>query len=271
MHVLRKQAHHLAVQAFVVLAFSYIDTVAFHIGSDYEDRVLVAAYPQALSLPESEELGAFVLSRDNSPGVEPVAGLFLVMASAAVGFGGKDYVGIVVGLTEQKEFFIRPAFHRTGEDFLLADVLDGVGVVLGEDFDHFSFDAFEFLLKENRQVHFAHKAYSLGVLSVGGRQVRFLGQTAHLTFAQVPDGEDCRFELFLTELAEEITLVLARVHSLEKADSAVRIVPSAAIVSGGYSIGSEPSGSLEEGVEFDFPVAEHVRVGVLPRSYSENM
>ena len=77
MHVLRKQAHHLAVQAFVVLAFSYIDTVAFHIGSDYEDRVLVAAYPQALSLPESEELGAFVLSRDTPQGLNLLRVFFL--------------------------------------------------------------------------------------------------------------------------------------------------------------------------------------------------
>ena len=165
-HVLREQTHHLAVQTFVVLPFSDIHPVAFYIGSYYEDGILVTAYPQALSLAEGEELGAFVLCRDNSLGVEPVAGLFLVMASSAVGLGGEDYVGIVVRLTEKKEFFVCPAFHRTGEDFLLAGVLCGVSVVLREDLYHFSFYAFEFLLKEDGKIHLAYRTNSRRVRCV---------------------------------------------------------------------------------------------------------
>ena len=74
-------------------------------------------------------------------------------------------------------------------------------------------------------------------------------------------------------MAKEVTLVLVRVRTLEYAPQRlpVRVCKLlsirserrllAAVVPRCYLVGTHPSGRLEEGIELDFAVTEHVRVG----------
>ena len=54
---------------------------------------------------------------------------------------------------------------------------------------HVSLARLEFLLEEGGQVHLADKAYTLGVLFLGRRQVCLPGQGPDFALEHVPDGE----------------------------------------------------------------------------------
>ena len=260
-HIFRKQTHYLAVEALMFLPFSHIDAVALHVGGNDEDGVLVTAYAEALALPQSVELGAFVLAGNDAPGVEAVAGLFLMVRTPAVSFGRKYYVRIVIRPAEFEQILLGPAFHRTGKDFLLAGMLCGVGIILRKNLNHLSFNAFELLLQEDRKVHLADEANALRVLFVCGRQVGLLREAAHFAFAEIPYRKYGGAQLLLAELAEEVALVLAGIHTFQQAYSAVGVLPSAAVMPCGNCICTKLSGSFEEGVELDLAVAEHIRIG----------
>ena len=101
----------------------------------------------------------------------------------------------------------------------------------------------------------------MGVLFVGRRQVGFGRQGPYLLLEQVTDGEHRLGKLVLVELAQEIALVLARVHPRQQTVGAVRSLLPAAVVAGGHAIGPQTGGGLQEGVELDFPIAEDIGIG----------
>jgi hypothetical protein len=81
------------------------------------------------------------------------------------------------------------------------------------------------------------------------------------SFEKVTDWEHRLGKLVLVELAQEIALVLARVHPRQQTVGAVRSLLPAAVVAGGHAIGPQTGGGLQEGIELDFPIAEDIGIG----------
>ncbi len=87
-----------------------------------------------------------------------------------------------------------------------------------------------------------------------------MGKPAHLALHQSAYREHGLRKLLLSELAKKIALVLARVKSGENMMHAVFIRLLAAIMSCGHHVRPKLQGAFEERVEFDFPVAKHIRI-----------
>ena len=92
-------------------------------------------------------------------------------------------------------------------------ILLALSVVGIENLHHIALGRLEFLLKECREIHLPDEAYSLGIFLVGGRKIRQMSYLAHLRLGKVADREERLAELLLRELAEEVALVLVRVHA----------------------------------------------------------
>ena len=74
----------------------------------------------------------------------------------------------------------------------------------------------ELLLQEIGETHLADEAQSLRVLFVRSRQTDVCRDLSHLGLVQLPDGEEGTPQLFLVQLAEEITLVLVAILPARK-------------------------------------------------------
>ena len=72
--------------------------------------------------------------------------------------------------------------------------------------------------------------------------------------------------MVLRDLAQEIALVLVAIYTGEQLVRPVIQGVSAAVMACGHSIGTELVGGIAEEVEFDFPVAQDIRVGRAPCS-----
>ena len=123
----------------------------------------------------------------------------------------------------------------------------------------------EFLLEEDGEVDLPDEADALRVLALGSGQTLLRGDAPHLGLEQPAHGEECVAELFLRELAEEIALVLVGIAAREQAvdGAAVRCrrLVLAAVVARSHVVGAQPERFLEEDVEFDLAVAQHVGIG----------
>ena len=98
-----------------------------------------------------------------------------------------------------------------------------------------------------------------------------MGDSPDLRLCQASDREHGFRELALSELAEEVALVLVGIHPFQNPPLWLTVDDDllsftvqkwllSAVVSGGHHVGSEFFGCFQEGVEFDFAVAEDVRV-----------
>ena len=107
--------------------------------------------------------------------------------------------------------------------------------------------------------------------TVGGRKIGFRCQSADLRLADVPYRKHCHRQLFLSELAEEIALVLIGVGSGKNAPYRLSVAHDllsvrvqcrflAAIMSGRHQVRSHFPGCLQEGIEFNLTIAEDIRI-----------
>ena len=105
------------------------------------------------------------------------------------------------------------SLEERGEGVVDEPILLALSVVGIENLHHVALRGLEFLLKECREIHLPDEAYSLGIFLVGGRKIRQMSYLAHLRLGKVADREERLAELLLRELAEEVALVLVRIHA----------------------------------------------------------
>src|SRR5690606_30407955 len=101
------------------------------------------------------------------------------------------------------------------------------------------------LLEEVAEAALADKADAGGVLLLGGRQLIFLGDGAHLGLFQFADREQGTADLLAADGVQEVALVLVRVEALEQL-AAVVDVAAAYVVAGGDQVGAETQRVVEE-------------------------
>ena len=99
----------------------------------------------------------------------------------------------------------------------------------------------------------------LSFLAKTGRPACF-GDFAHLPLVQVAQGEQGFRKLGLVEAVEKIALVLGAVFRFQQLECA-EAFPHPRIVAGGDLVRAQGQGVVEEGLELDFGIAQHVRVG----------
>ena len=133
----------------------------------------------------------------------------------------------------------------------------------GRNLDDRTLARLELLLQEDRQVHLADEADALRILALRGGEVLFGRDAPYFGFEQVSDREERARKLLLCKLAEEIALVFVRVAAREQAVDRpfVRFGHfAAAVVPRGDVVGAQLQRRLEERVELDLAVAQHVGV-----------
>ena len=91
-------------------------------------------------------------------------------------------------------------------------------------------------------------------------QPDLLGQPAHLGLGQLADREHRLAQLRLVEPVQEVALVLERVQALEQLHLAV-LLAHPRVMAGGDLLGAQSHRVVQEGLELDLGVAQHVRVG----------
>src|SRR3546814_8427217 len=93
-----------------------------------------------------------------------------------------------------------------------------------------------------------------------GRQAGFGGHAAHVGLGQIAKREYGGRELCLSQLVQEVALVLALVARAQQAP--VPVVPvDPGVVAGGDALGAQVARGVEEVLELDLAVAQYVRVG----------
>ena len=101
----------------------------------------MSAYRQTLALTDGKELGPFVLSRHAGVGMGLVPGLFDVLFARAVGFGLEMQVAVVQSCSEGLELGV--AVRLTLFEYALLEAVQSiVGIVVLEDLNHLTFNAF---------------------------------------------------------------------------------------------------------------------------------
>ena len=88
-------------------------------------------------------------------------------------------------------------------------------------------------------------------------------QPAHLGLGQSAYGKQAAGQLLLVQATQEITLILVQVHAFFQKILAAG-TGDARVVPGGDKIRAQLQRLIQEGLEFDFLVAQHVRVGGAP-------
>ena len=100
----------------------------------------------------------------------------------------------------------------------------------------------------------------LSFLAALGRPI-FGGDRAHLRLGQLRQRKQGRADLRLAQAVEEIALVLVGVKSAQQRGAAGGVAALADVMAGGDVFGAARDGVVEEGLELDLGVAQHVRVG----------
>ena len=106
----------------------------------------------------------------------------------------------------------------------------------------------------------ADKAYAGGVLFIADRQARLPGDLPHLALEQPAHREHRLRQGVLVDHIEEVGLVLVLVGGPEQAILAARLV-NAREVARHQLFRAQLLGEIQEDVELDLPIAQHVRVG----------
>ncbi len=226
-HLFGADMQRLAIKTGVMLPLSDVEDVAFHVGGDDEQRFRPSAYVEALALADREEMRAAVAS----------------------GFRAVRF-GVEIRGRKLFERAVRRPFAITGPS---RGYFDDVAVA-----------GRQLLLQEDGQIDLADEADALRILALGRGQMLFGGDAPDFGFEQVADGEQRPRELLLGELAEEIALVLVGIAAGEQPVDGAAVrgdVVAAAVVARGHAVGTQIERRFQEGVEFDLPVAQHVRIG----------
>ena len=110
-----------------------------------------------------------------------------------------------------------------------------------------------------------------------------MSDLAYFRLGQMTDGEQGFAQLLLSQLAEEVTLVLVGIYPFQNSPLRLAIQDNllsgivqqgsaAAIVASGDHVGTKAARGFEEGVELDLPVAEHVWIrGTAGRIFIEHI
>ena len=108
---------------------------------------------------------------------------------------------------------------------------------------------------------FADEADPGGILLRVVRQADAFGERADVALQPAAEREERARELLLVQAVQEIALVLRAVRGLEQLEPSVGTLPHAGVVARRDALGTESDGVVEEGLELDLAVAEHVRIG----------
>ena len=108
----------------------------------------------------------------------------------------------------------------------------------------------------------ANKTDARRILLLRIRQGQLFGDLAHLRFRDFTERKQGLGQLRLVQAVQEVALVLAGVDGLEQLEAARvrRRLAHARIVARGDQVGAQGHGVVEESLELDFGVAQHVRV-----------
>ena len=109
---------------------------------------------------------------------------------------------------------------------------------------------------------FADKTDARRILLLRVRQRQLFGDLAHLRLRDFTERKQGFRQLRLVQTVQEVALVLAGVDGFQQfiASSVRRRLAYARVVAGGDQVGAQGHGVVEEGLELDFSVAQHVRV-----------
>ena len=127
--------------------------------------------------------------------------------------------------------------------------------------DHVARFAREIAVQELPERTFADEADPGGILLRVVRQADAFGERADIALQPAAEREERARELLLVQAVQEIALVLRAVRGLEQLEPAVGTPPHAGVVARRDALGAESDGVVEEGLELDLAVAEHVRIG----------
>src|SRR3990170_583866 len=122
----------------------------------------------------------------------------------------------------------------------------------------------------------SNEADSLAIGAGFVREIKLLGNFSHFLLGVAADWKHNLFKLFLGQLVEEITLVLALVHSAQQVE-VILILLDAGVMAGGDIVNLKVSqGFFNKNPELDLAVADDVRVGgptgfVLVKKISYNL
>ena len=167
--------------------------------------------------------------------------------------------------------------QKTSQNLLLPAVKLVIGIISVENLHHIPLHGRQLLLQERWQIHLPHKANPLRILLLCRRQIRLLRNPPDLRFRQMADRKHRPRKLLLTQLTQEIRLILVRVrpfvYTINNITGVFIVISSggeagvekshtfAAVMPRGDVIGPHLAGDFKEGVELYLPVAEDVRVG----------
>ena len=119
------------------------------------------------------------------------------------------------------------------------------------------------LRQEFAEVALADETDAGRVLLRGGRQAGVGGHAAHVGLDQFAQREQGRCQLRLAELVQEIALVLAAVGGAQQLPGAI-LFANPGVMAGGDEVGAQFTGGVEEMLELDLAVAQHVGVRRAP-------
>lgn len=114
--------------------------------------------------------------------------------------------------------------------------------------------------QELAEIAFADETDAGGVFLGRGRQAGGARHLAHVALEQFAQREFGRAQLGLAKLVQEIALVLAAVARAQQAEAAAGLVDPR-VVAGGDVVGTQFARGVEEILELDLAVAQHVGIG----------
>ncbi len=106
----------------------------------------------------------------------------------------------------------------------------------------------------------ADEADAGGIFLPGVGQADLGGDLAHARLGHLAQREQRAGELRLVQAVQEVALVLGVVERLEQLEAATRLA-HAGVVAGGDRVRTQRHGVVEEGLELDLGIAQHIRVG----------
>ncbi len=106
----------------------------------------------------------------------------------------------------------------------------------------------------------ADEADAGGILLLGVGQADLGGDLAHARLRDLAQRKQRARELRLVQPVQEVALVLGVVERLEQLEAAIDLA-HAGVVARGDGVRTQRHGVVEEGLELDLGVAQHIRVG----------